>query len=255
MAAISMRDFLDLAAFCAPWRDECGLLMSCTFAISESRSETVETLEIAVCVFTDAQLLDYGGPLDLFGFLVKENLPKYNMPMPPKLLKLVYVGPTKSPIQPTSGPPILPHETYDEALASGKKYDVVFVPGEVVPPSLVKFVAAQFHCTKYFLSVCTGAWVVAQAGVLEGRRATTNKAVFRTVKASTSKDIDWVTHARWVVDGTYWSSSGVSAGLDMAAAWLEHIVGHDVAQRILAGAEYTPAQQDDDPWAKYYGLE
>ncbi|KAH7101528.1 class I glutamine amidotransferase-like protein [Auriculariales sp. MPI-PUGE-AT-0066] len=199
-----------------------------------SHTHPVETLEIAVCVFTDAQLLDYGGPLDLFGFLVKENLPKYNMPMPPKLLKLVYVGPTKSPIQPTSGPPILPHETYDEALASGKKYDVVFVPGgvgtrpNVVPPSLVKFVAAQFHCTKYFLSVCTGAWVVAQAGVLEGRRATTNKAAFRTVKvgishklvlvwlrelqASTSKDIDWVTHARWVVDGTYWSSSGVSAG-------------------------------------------
>jgi hypothetical protein len=41
----------------------------------------------------------------------------------------------------------------------------------------------------------------------------------------------------------------------MAAAWLEHIVGPDTAQKILAGAEYTPASQDNDPWAKYYGLE
>ncbi|KAJ6529622.1 hypothetical protein B0H19DRAFT_968267, partial [Mycena capillaripes] len=55
---------------------------------------------------------------------------------------------------------------------------------------------------------------LALAGVLTGKRATTNKSFYRTIVALMPKDINWVPEARWVVDGNVWTSSGVSAGDD-----------------------------------------
>ena len=101
---------------------------------------------------------------------------------------------------------------------------------ECVPVDLLEFIKHQAPGAKYILSVCTGSWVLAGTGLLDGRKATTNKAAFRSCKvvylklrgliinghasiqAATSDKIDWIPKARWVVDGNIWTSSGVSAG-------------------------------------------
>ena len=81
------------------------------------------------------------------------------------------------------------------------------------PKSLVDFIKAQAPGAKYVLSVCTGSEVLARAGVLNGKRATTNKFSFKRIQEET-RDlvVTWVPKARWVVDGNVWSSSGVTAG-------------------------------------------
>jgi putative intracellular protease/amidase len=73
------------------------------------------------------------------------------------------------------------------------------------------FIFARYPQLKYLLSTCSGAVSLANSGVLEGRRATSNKAGWRWV-ITHGKNVNWVPTARWVVDGNIWTSSGVSAG-------------------------------------------
>ncbi|KAH7103636.1 transcriptional regulator [Auriculariales sp. MPI-PUGE-AT-0066] len=224
-----------------------------------------QILSFALCLFDGAQLLDYAGPMDLFGFL--DNTPRHDPKQwkqfkanPNVAFDFSYIGPTSEPVQPTSGPAVIPTATYDEILSSGKQFDVILVPGgrgvrpEVIPESLLRFIKVQTPLVKYLLSVCTGSWALAQAGVLEDRRATTNKSVFLEVEGRTSTAIDWVRKARWVEDGNLWTASGVTAGIDMAVAWLEHINGPHLTLEIRSDIEYSKAEQDSDEWAAFYGL-
>lgn len=93
--------------------------------------------------------------------------------------------------------------------------DVLLVPGGVLAdkdaPALNDFIAKQYPTLEYLLSVCTGAINLADSGALEGKRATSNKAVWDTV-ITHGKNVTWVPTARWVTDGNVWTSSGVAAG-------------------------------------------
>ncbi|KAJ7076468.1 hypothetical protein B0H15DRAFT_790496 [Mycena belliarum] len=92
------------------------------------------------------------------------------------------------------------------------------------------------------------------AGVLAGKRATTNKAFYRQIVEATPKDIQWVPMARWVVDRNVWTSSGVAAGSDMALAFVEHLAGREVARFIRGGIEIPEVTEQDDPFATFHGL-
>jgi hypothetical protein len=84
-------------------------------------------------------------------------------------------------------------------------------------------------------SVCTGSAVLAAAGLLDGYRATSNKAAFEWVREQSEK-VYWVAQARWVEDRDRWTSSGVAAGMDMAAALLADLFGQDADERLLEGS-------------------
>lgn len=98
-------------------------------------------------------------------------------------------------------------------------------------------------------SVCTGAALLAQAGLLSGHRATTNKRAYHWVTGF-GPDVSWQPSARWVQDRSRWTSSGISAGIDMTAALIGHFEGHVVLQEILDRAELTVAPDPShDPFA------
>nr|QGV12923.1 class I glutamine amidotransferase-like protein [Auricularia cornea] len=214
-------------------------------------------LTVAVCFFPDAQLLDFAGPLDVLGAL--DAARTILSPPPSQLLKFTYVGPDRL-VTPTAGPRVAMDATYAElvALENATQFDVVLVPGgwgttpRIVPPDLLRFLQQQAPGAKYVMSVCTGAWLLAQAGLLDGKHATTNKALFDVVTSRSSSHIEWVHHARWVVDGKFWTSSGVTAGLDMTFAWVSQLVGQDVADQIAGVIEHTPLAQDDDVFADFW---
>jgi putative intracellular protease/amidase len=104
--------------------------------------------------------------------------------------------------------------------ANAPKLDVLLVPGGSVPSlqpwgagdnSMEEFVAGRYPELKYLLSVCTGSVELALAGMLDGRRATTNKWLW-SAATQYGKNVTWVPSARWVVDGNVWTASGVAAG-------------------------------------------
>ena len=91
--------------------------------------------------------------------------------------------------------------------------EVLIVPGGVGTfyprNATVDFIKRAYPGLKYLMTVCSGAMLAAEAGVLDGKRATTNKATW-SVATLSGAQVDWVPVARWVVDGNIWTSSGES---------------------------------------------
>jgi transcriptional regulator GlxA family with amidase domain len=89
----------------------------------------------------------------------------------------------------------------------------------------------------FILTVCTGSILLSRTGILDGRRATSNKRLFALTR--TAPGVEWVQKARWVKDGTIYSSSGVSAGTDMALGFVADLLGYPAARQVSREIEYT----------------
>ncbi|KAF3903209.1 hypothetical protein ABW20_dc0102309 [Dactylellina cionopaga] len=154
---------------------------------------------------------------------------------------------------------IAPQFVATHSFADAPKLDILIVPGGVGFRSLIEnndtsvetFVQSRFPDVEYILSVCTGAAFLARAGVLKGKRATTNKAAWDLVlKYSEGSGANWVPNARWTEDGKVWTSSGISSGIDMAAAFFKMFYGEERVNWTLNDMEYAPhTDPNDDPFA------
>ena len=133
--------------------------------------------------------------------------------------------------------------------------DVLFVPGGQGTRTMahdagfINVLADLARQSDYILSVCTGSALLAKAGALDGKNATSNKRSFAWV-AGNSVAVNWKYQARWVVDGTMFTSSGVSAGIDMAFDFVRRAHGVELAESIERILEYSPIKNpDNDPFA------
>lgn len=100
---------------------------------------------------------------------------------------------------------------------------------------------------------CTGSALLAKSGRLDGHKATTNKTAFDWV-TSQGPEVLWQRKARWVEDGRFITSSGVSAGIDMALSAIALMHGTATAEEVAFWSEYE--WHDDprwDPFAERYG--
>ena len=88
--------------------------------------------------------------------------------------------------------------------------------------------------------------MVDKTGLLDERRATSNKRAFEWVQ-SVNTNVEWIQTARWVVDGKFYTSSGVSAGMDMALGFVADIVDTETAEEIAYAIEYVwNSDKDND---------
>ncbi|KAF8308569.1 class I glutamine amidotransferase-like protein, partial [Clavulina sp. PMI_390] len=204
------------------------------------------------CVF-GVLLYDYVSSLDFMGPLAFIN----NVPG----IEILLIHDTMSPILsgtpeglpggPFAGPTLLPSCT----LESAPRLDALLIPGGSgsftmnLDSKWTDFIAKVSPDLQYLLTVCNGTVLLAKAGVLDGKRATTNKAVFSWVESHSSK-VEWVRDARWVVDGKFWTSSGVEAGTDMGYAFVASVFGEPIASEITTMLEYSPNKDPSfDPFA------
>jgi transcriptional regulator GlxA family with amidase domain len=141
---------------------------------------------------------------------------------------------------------------------SQRPIDVLLVPGGAGTrqplTSEIAFVKTLYPHLKYIISVCTGATILSRAGILDHRRATTNKRAWAWA-TSTGPNVTWVPTARWVEDGNVFSSSGISAGIDVAYAWVGRVYGDEVAEYLSLSSEYTrETHWDHDPYGKIWDV-
>ena len=103
---------------------------------------------------------------------------------------------------------------------------------------------------KYCLTVCTGSALLAKTNLLNGRKATSNKGAFEWVK-SVNSNVKWENCARWVVDGKFYTSSGISAGIDMALGFVADRIGLEKSIEIAQAIEYVwNSNKNNDLFAK-----
>jgi transcriptional regulator GlxA family with amidase domain len=130
----------------------------------------------------------------------------------------------------------------DATYADVPRPDVILVPGgfgvddHLAPGPLQNWLLAADQTSTWTTSVCTGALILAAAGLLTGREGTTNWQAKEELARLGIK----VRDERYVFDGKYATAAGVSAGIDMALALAARIAGDEVAQRIQLGIEYDP---------------
>jgi len=104
---------------------------------------------------------------------------------------------------------------------------------------------------EHILTICTGSILLSKTGLLDGKRATTNKRVFQWT--AELPEVDWVKRARWVKDGNIYTSSGVSAGIDMTLGFIADLLGYEVAKRQSTEIEYDWKEDADwDPFSEIY---
>ncbi|MPM95637.1 Isonitrile hydratase [bioreactor metagenome] len=137
-----------------------------------------------------------------------------------------------------------------------KNRDVLLLPGgtgtrkEAKNEAFLKILTNLAEESKFVLTVCTGSGLLATTGVLKGKRATSNKIAFDWA-AGQDSDVQWIRKARWVQDGKFYTSSGVSAGMDMALGFVAVLMGTEVAERVAAGIEYIwNRDKDFDPFCQ-----
>jgi len=133
---------------------------------------------------------------------------------------------------------------------------ILFIPGgfgvrtEINNPELIKQITDLSKKAEYVLTVCTGSALLARTGLIKGCPATTNKISFTWV-AEQDPDVIWVKQARWVKDGKYYTSSGISAGIDMTLDFVRDIMGGEVAQNIAIIMEYVWSDdKNNDPFCQ-----
>ncbi len=130
-----------------------------------------------------------------------------------------------------------------EPIANADYSGVLLIPGGwgaralVADDESIQKLTEIASLSEYCLTVCTGSAPLAKTGLLNGRRATSNKQAFNWVK-SVNPDVQWIGHARWVVDGKFYTASGVSAGMDMALGFVADRFGAQKAKEIADYIEY-----------------
>jgi transcriptional regulator GlxA family with amidase domain len=197
---------------------------------------TGRTRIVGVLLFHEFEPLDAFGPVEAF---VIAEWPGAK-PEDPRPFRVVSVAQELAPVAMRGGMRVTP----DHDLTGCPPLDLLLVPGgpgiraEYRNAALLSFIAARAATVEVLASVCTGAALLANAGVLAGLEATTNRRAFDWVVSVSPANVRWDRTRRWVDAGRVVTSAGVSAGTDMALHLVERFLGDRVAQAAATRMEY-----------------
>lgn len=181
---------------------------------------------LGVLLFPNFELLDVCGPLEVFGKL-------------PDKFEIILISEKRGLVK--SAQDVSIEATH--GFYSTPALDLVLIPGgmgtrvEVNNQTLLHWIQKITKKTGIILSVCTGAALLAKAGVLDNRRATSNKIAFQWV-VEQGPHVTWIKKARWVDDDNVITSSGIAAGIDMSLYVIQKLYSHGIAKIVAHKMEY-----------------
>jgi len=188
-----------------------------------SAGRKVERKSVAILLFNGVQIIDYTGPWEIFG---QARFDVFTVAIDAERITTAF------------GMKVTP----DYTLTDHPKPDIILVPGGGVldtqnDPGVKKWLNEKAEEAEIVLSVCNGAYILAKAGLLNGLKATTTRALVDGL-ANAAPNITVVRDTRFVDNGKVITSGGLSAGMDAALHVVSRIHGEERAKRIAYGIEY-----------------
>jgi transcriptional regulator GlxA family with amidase domain len=190
---------------------------------------------VGVLVFDDVEVLDFAGPFEVFSVARAAG----EAPDSPVLFRPLIIAEQQRLISARGNLQIQPHYT----IENHPPLDILVVPGgqgsrrERLNGRLLDWIAAQDRQTELTTSVCTGAFLLAERGLLDGRRATTHWASINWMREQYPA-VTLLEDARYVDEGHVITSAGISAGIDMALHVVARLHGDDTAAWTARRMEY-----------------
>ena len=194
------------------------------------------TATVGIFVFENVEVLDFAGPYEVF--TTASRLHGRAHPSDADLFQVFTIGRTGAPVRARAGLSVHP----DYHFGNHPSIDILVIPGGVVTQELseldvASWIAASARVARLTASVCTGAFLLAQAGLLNGKSATTHwediedlQNMFPALKVLTGK--------RWVDEGAVVTSAGISAGIDMCLHLVERVAGRELAIKTAHQMEF-----------------
>jgi putative intracellular protease/amidase len=184
-------------------------------------------MNIAILLFEDFETLDVFGPVEIFGRIKDHYL-------------INFYSESGGLVNNNHGVAIQTEKL--ENIKNG--VGIFLIPGgygtrrEVNNRQLIDKIKEISRVSNFVLTVCTGTSLLAKTGLLDGKRATSNKRAFDWVITQGEK-VNWIKKARWTKDEKFYTSAGVSAGMDMSLGFLSDIHGVEFARKIAFEIEYN----------------
>ena len=194
------------------------------------------TCNVGIFVFNDVEVLDFAGPYEVF--TTASRVFKRQQPDSPDPFAVFTVAQSTTAVRARAGLKVFP----DHDLLNHPRIDLLLIPGGVVTselekPELIRWIAATAEKSRLTASICTGAFLLARAGLLDGKSATTHwedigdlRAMFPSVHVLDGR--------RWVDERNIVTSAGISAGIDMSLHLVECIVDRELAKRTARQMEF-----------------
>jgi len=196
----------------------------------------IQQKTVGILLFPEVEVLDFCGPFEVFSVTRLNENKRREEPSP---FRVLLVGDTAEPVQAAGGMRVLPECTTTACPA----LDILLIPGgwgtrdQMNNARLIDWIRQRAKKVETLTSVCTGSLLLGQAGLLDGRRATTHWAAFPLLRERFPK-ISVVEDEHVVEEGNILTSAGISAGIDLALRVVARYCGEPVAHNTARYMEY-----------------
>jgi len=188
-------------------------------------------LNVGIYIYENAEVLDFSGPFEVFSTASRLSEPK-------DIYNVFLLAEGKNPVNARGGYKILPHYS----ITDNPNIDLLIVVGgihteELRKPSVINWISKTAKNAKTVASVCTGAFILAEAGLLSNLKVTTHWEDIDDLRKS-FPDLTVVDSQRWVDEGKYITSGGISAGIDMSLHLVSKLTNFELAVKTARQMEY-----------------
>lgn len=202
----------------------------------------MSSLRIGIYIYDNVEVLDFAGPYEVFttASRVNKKMTQENS----DIFEVITIGKNSNSIRARAGLVISPDMTF----ANHPPLDVLIIPGGIVTEELNYnelsiWIAKTDATTQMSASICTGAFLLAKAGLLEGKKATTHWEDMEDLEASFPQ-LKVIRNVRWVDEGHVITSAGISAGIDMSLHIVRRLISEELASKTAHQLEFDWKQND-----------